>query len=168
MPLATADPRFLAAPVLRVMVGIVPFTALIGFVTPMLVDCFAQERPMLAGRAYAINLLGCIVGPLLAGFVLLPLFGERRSLIGMAALLFSLEAFNWNWNRSPGTRRSQLSYYAAAVIVAVLAPIYTVDFEQSYPSREVRRDYAATVISTGEGMQKKLIVNGIDIMNRML
>ena len=41
-------------------------------------------RPDRAGRAYAVNVLGCILGPLLSGFILLPLVGER---LGM--LLFS-------------------------------------------------------------------------------
>ncbi|MFI5369849.1 MAG: AAA family ATPase, partial [Spirochaetia bacterium] len=46
-----------------------------------LVDRWSGGDPDRAGRAYAVNVLGCIVGPLVAGFVLLPLFGEQVSLL---------------------------------------------------------------------------------------
>jgi spermidine synthase len=35
------------------------------------------------------------------------------------------------------------------------------DFENKYAVREVRRDYAATVIATGTGFQRQLLVNGV-------
>ena len=43
-----------------------------------------------AGIAYAVNTVGCIAGPLVAGFVALPLLGERGSLVVLAAPLFVL------------------------------------------------------------------------------
>ena len=55
-----------------VILGITAFSGAIGFLTPMLVDRWSKGDPYQAGGAYAINIVGCIVGPLLAGFVLLP------------------------------------------------------------------------------------------------
>ena len=57
---------------MRLVLGIAPFTGLLGFLTPMLVDRRSGGDPGRAGTAYAINVLGCILGPLLAGFLLCP------------------------------------------------------------------------------------------------
>ena len=73
LPLLTADARIALPPVLRVFLGVTLFAGMIGFLTPMLVDRWAGGDPDRAGRAYAVNVLGCILGPLLCGFVLLPL-----------------------------------------------------------------------------------------------
>ena len=35
------------------------------------------------------------------------------------------------------------------------------DYETKYPEREVRRDYTATVLATGKGFDRRLLVNGI-------
>ena len=72
----TADPRIPLHGVLRVILGITPFAMLAGFITPLILDRFSG-RSRSSGKAYAINIAGCVLGPLLAGFVLLPLFGER-------------------------------------------------------------------------------------------
>src|SRR5437867_7745231 len=85
LPLLTADPQFHLSRLLRLMVGIAPFSAILGFVTPMLVDRWSGGDPDRAAHAYAVNVLGCILGPLLSGFLLLPLIGERWVL-----LLFAL------------------------------------------------------------------------------
>ncbi len=53
-----------SAPLL-LLASIVPFCALLGYLTPGLIDEFAGGNPAQAGRAYAINVLGCILGPLL-------------------------------------------------------------------------------------------------------
>src|ERR1035438_4023538 len=81
LPLLTSDPRFPFDPLQRVGFGVAPFAVLMGFLTPMLVDRCSAGDPDRAGRAYAVNVLGCILGPLLSGFVLLPLFGERVSML---------------------------------------------------------------------------------------
>ena len=80
LPLLAANPEFHLFSLLRLAIGIVPFSGILGFVTPMLVDRFSAGDPDRAGRAYAINIMGCILGPLLAGFVLLPLMSERWAL----------------------------------------------------------------------------------------
>ena len=46
----------------------------------MLVDQASEGDPDIAGKAYAMNVLGCILGPLLSGFILLPIMSERASL----------------------------------------------------------------------------------------
>ena len=76
-PLVTSNPSIHWSKGLRLVLGIAPFTGLLGFLTPMLVDRRSAGDPGKAGAAYAVNVLGCILGPLLAGFLLLPYLSER-------------------------------------------------------------------------------------------
>jgi len=69
---------------LLLLAGIVPFCALLGYLTPGLIDEYAAGNPARAGRAYAINVLGCILGPLFACYILLPNISERYALIFLA------------------------------------------------------------------------------------
>src|SRR5207249_4941513 len=57
---------------LRPLLGVAPFSFALGFLTPQLVDRHSGGDSARAGVAYAVNTVGCILGPLLAGFVLLP------------------------------------------------------------------------------------------------
>ncbi len=43
-----------------------------------------------AGRAYAVNVFGCILGPLFASYILLPWAGERIGLSGSSVRHFCL------------------------------------------------------------------------------
>ncbi len=63
------------------LASIVPFCALLGYLTPSLIDEYAGGNPTMAGSAYATNVLGCILGPLLACYILLPMVSERTALI---------------------------------------------------------------------------------------
>lgn len=162
LPLAAADPRLGAEPdfatgVVRLTIGIVPFCAALGYVTPMLVDRWSAGDPGRAGSAYAVNVTGAIVGPLLAGFVLLPTVGERGTLGVMAASLFVAGA--WAVVAS-GARRWRPALTAALLASAALG-LGTRDFADRFAHREIRRDYTATVIATREGPHVKLLVNGV-------
>jgi spermidine synthase len=87
-PLAATDPRLPLGGVARLAVGIVPFCVAVAVLTPMLVDRWSGGAPGRAGTAYAVNVLGSIAGPLVAGFLLLPAIGERAALTVLAAMLF--------------------------------------------------------------------------------
>ena len=60
-PLITTNPTIVISHQLRLILGIAPFSGLLGFVTPMLVDRWAGGDPAKAGKAYAVNVLGCII-----------------------------------------------------------------------------------------------------------
>ena len=75
--------------------SICPFCALLGYLTPSLIDEYAAGDPAVAGKPYAINVLGCILGPLVGCYVLLPLASERHALIlsGIPFIAFWLLLF---------------------------------------------------------------------------
>ena len=158
LPLLTSDMRLAWNPAVRVFLGVMPFSGLIGFLTPMLVDRWSQGNPGRAGRAYAVNVVGCILGPLLSGFFFLPWFGERVSMLLFIAP-FLLMAF---FPLSGAKFRPLVRAAAYATVVAALLIFFVAkDFENLFSSRVVLRDSAATVIATGSGNQKQLLVNGI-------
>ena len=160
LALVTSDVRLVLDSSTRVFLGIAPFAGVMGFLTPMLVDRWSGGDPDRAGKAYGINVLGCIVGPLLSGFLLLPFLGERWSTLILTLPWMAMAI------RSAYAAKSRLVPRAAAygaAIAALTILFFTQDFATQYPQREVLRDSTATVIATGEGMRKRLVINGVDI-----
>jgi spermidine synthase len=160
-PLFAADPSWNIPPSVRLVLGIGPFTLLVGFLTPMLVDRWSGGDPARAGTAYAVNILGCIVGPLISGFVLLPLLNERWVTLIFALPWFAVGMFPELSGQA--IRTGRMSIRVAFAVVALAAVILSKGFEDQFPMRQVRRDHTATVIATGEGMDKRLILNGVGI-----
>lgn len=135
-----------------------PFAGMIGFLTPMLVDRWSGGDPDRAGRAYAVNVVGCIVGPLVCGFLLLPLVGEHWS-VPLLSLPWFAMAFPSP--RAPGFRPSSRAAAYGILVLALVVLLATKDFETQFPVRRVRRDATATVIAYGDGMNRRLLVNGM-------
>lgn len=168
LPLLSADPRLPLqsdfAQVVRVVVGVIPFCGVVGFLTPMLVDRWSSGSPARAGTAYAINVVGSILGPLLAGFWLLPWLGDRWALFTLTLPLFAIGvlAMFRSDPRTVGRHRAWTARLLAAVgiLLSLLLVGVTRGYEELFSHREVRRDYTATVIATGEGMRKQLLING--------
>jgi len=157
LPLLTADVRVPIHLVARVFVGVMPFAGMIGFLTPMLVDRWSGGDPDRAGRAYAVNVVGCIVGPLICGFLLLPLVGERWSVLLLALPWFAMA---FTGRRASVQKFSRVAAYAI-LLLALGVLLASRDFETQFPVRRVLRDSTATVIAEGEGMDRRLLVNGM-------
>ncbi|MGA8762426.1 MAG: hypothetical protein WB562_06010 [Candidatus Sulfotelmatobacter sp.] len=162
LPFLAVDPKLRLPAMLQVWLGVVPFSAITGFVTPMIVDLYSLGDPDLAGRAYAVNIVGCVIGPLVSGFVLLPLVGERWALC-----LYALPWFAAGLLLRPLRRSYKLSGslvgYAVLVIASLSLAVFAKGFEQQFVPRKVLRDNTATVIATGSGHGKRLLINGVGI-----
>jgi predicted membrane-bound spermidine synthase len=158
LPLFTSDVRVPLNFVIRVFLGVAPFAGLIGFLTPMLVDRWSAGDPDRAGRAYGVNVLGCIVGPIVSGFLLLPWIGEHVAMLLFVAPWFAMAVIRL---RKGEFRLVQRLTAYSFIVVALGIFFLTRDFETQFPQREVFRDATATVIATGKGMNKRLFVNGI-------
>jgi spermidine synthase len=126
-----------------------------------LIDQYAVGNPNLAGKAYAINVLGCILGPLFASYILLPWMSERTALILLCLPFFAF--YFLDLKSLPTWRRVGSGLVAGAALVWSL--FFSVDFQgmalRFTPKLEVRRDYAAFVMAMGEGRERLLLVNGI-------
>ena len=162
IPALTADPRLDLDDLLRVPLGIALFSGLLGFLTPMLVDRFSQGDPDRAGVGYAVNVVGCIVGPVLAGFVLLPHVDERRALVVLALPWLVIGSARLFRRVPVAARPPYLQRLVGACVVGLsLVLIFaTQTFDRQFPGVQIRRDSTATVLAWGTGMSKHLIVNG--------
>jgi spermidine synthase len=142
-----------------VALGIFPFCFLLGYLTPGLIDRYAHGDPKHAGRAYAVNIVGCILGPLAASYLFLPWLGAKVSMILMALPYVALFAVS--------SGRLKLAWRSLAGVLVAGLLICTIRFNRSYedgePGGVIRRDATATVISLGSGIHKRLLVNGIGI-----
>ena len=171
LPMLTASPQFLFAglssPIMRLTLGIAPFSGILGFVTPMLVDRWSGGDPDHAGTAYAVNVVGCILGPLAAGFLLLPVMSERWVLFAFA-LPWLIIAVGPRWSAGQGNKVRQAwqrTFSYALTVMAVVAVFSTKAYEDQFSHRIVLRDNTATVVATGDGMKRRLLVNGIGMTN---
>jgi spermidine synthase len=159
----TADPRLPLPGILRVILGITPFAGMAGFITPLILDRFSAGDPDRAGTAYAINIAGCVLGPLVAGFLLLPVLGERLALCLLALpwLITGLSMQLVPSESSRGRLRGSSAFSLILVIASIALIVWAKGYEQQFFPRRVMRDSTATVVATGSGMYKKLLVNGV-------
>ena len=164
-PIIFTDPRLhLIKGIIWAMplISIFPFCAALGYLTPKLIDELSEGNPKVAGKAYAANTVGCILGPLLAAYFLLPTLGVRFSLI---ALSFPFIAYFVYYLRKIWVQNYKHAIFSTLMTTVLLVGSAGIFFSYEdsvfYRSAVIRRDYAATVISYGEGMKKQLLVNGI-------
>ena len=163
LPIVLNDPR-LNTGIPAALGSISLFCATLGYLTPKLIDRYSFGQPFGAGKAYAYNILGCIIGPIFASYILLPAVGVKMSLMILSApfLVFILvyykeTVFIKDWSVIMSALALFLFFHAGFVSESY-EEVYA-----SYPGSEVRRDHTATTISLGNGLKKRLLVNGIGI-----
>ncbi len=172
LPIFAGDPQFLepligggsiGLKVFITLASIFPFCLVLGYLTPMLIDQYSIGQSKPAGRMYALNIIGSILGPLVAAYILLPLLGSRESMIFLIIPYFIL--FLACVFRSPGTIK--IREIMGATIIFLIAISVTFFKSKSYEEGttrgeiKIRRDHTATVISYNLGPQNKgLLVNG--------
>src|SRR5207302_6364144 len=103
------------------------------------------------------------LGPLLAGFVLLPWISERWSLLLLSVPWLVIGVRGVGLTRLSGSAPGFAPRAASYLLLPLALGLFLAsnDYERRYGKRgEVLRDSTATVIATGTGMHKKLLVNG--------
>jgi len=163
LPIVMNDPR-LGIGIPTVLFSIFPFCAGLGYLTPKLIDRFSTGSPYGAGKAYALNVLGCILGPLCASYLFLPGLGVKASLMMLSAPF--LVAVLLRYGRIVLKADWGFILVVLAIFFFYRSGFVNVSYEEifaGYPGSQVRRDHTATVVSVGEGFQKQLLVNGIGI-----
>ena len=152
---------YLASAVL--ILSITPLCAALGYLTPSLIDQAGKGDPGKTANAYALNVVGCILGPLFASYVLLPWIGERYALIllGLPFLAFYFATSN---TLSFRPRILTASLVVVALICSLAWPRDLQAFltKKGWPTQS-RRDYAASVLAAGKYQRKQLYVNGIGV-----
>ena len=171
LPVAACDPRLVKmdwGPLIHgfsatfTLGSICPFCAILGYLTPCLIDGYAAGDPARAGKAYSINVLGCILGPLIASYVLLSHLTERFAMVLLCAPFFAFYFLGWKKLSNP----MRLFTGSIGGAVAAYALFFSQDFDfllSRYAAHmDVRRDYAASVVALeGMGGERALYVNSI-------
>jgi spermidine synthase len=153
-PVVLTDPRFNKT-VITMLLTLAPICAILGYLTPKLIDDISAGQPKLAGKAYAVNVVGCILGPLFASYLFLPWVGAQASLVILCLPFIVLTFFHWK-----KFSLLRLAPQMAAFAFLALAVFYSQSYE-TLEKGETRRDHVATVISTDSGMGKRLLINGV-------
>lgn len=151
------------ASILGVLLSIVPFCAVLGYMTPKWIDDYSGGNTQKASFAYAVNILGCVLGPLAASFLLLPWGGVRFSLVLLSVIF--LPFLFWTIPSSGRFIPSFLVTTGLGLVLLAFSLFWSMDYEQDFgiffPDYVIRRDYAATVINCSGHGEKRLYVNGI-------
>ena len=144
------------------LASILPLCMALGYLTPMLIDQVSQGDPNEAGRAYAINIFGGILGPLLAGYFLIPKFGVKSTLV-LLSIPYGILFFNYT-HSTEVSRVFKWIIGMTGTFGSISAIFFVTGSEiPSITSKNalILRDSTATVVASGEGMMKKLFINGI-------
>ncbi len=162
--LVAADPLLHIGHRVRLPLGVFPLAMAAGFVTPLLIDRESKGDPRAAGSAYAINVAGCILGPLIAGFLLLPHLSERWTTVLLSAPWFAVGFYAKSAQQEKGSTKHtwNRALITAGLLFAGCALVFgTHPYEAQFPIRRVMRDSSATVIAEGASRDDKhLLVNG--------
>lgn len=149
-----------------VLLSIFPYCAILGYLTPKLIDQDAQGDPTFAGHAYALNILGCIVGPLIASYLLLPRAGDHWASLPLACLIWFLALFALLTTR---LRRRERWICGGLLTAAACCSVWNVLIGKSFedylarPDTVILRDQTATVLASPGTAQNSpfLTVNGV-------
>lgn len=164
LPLVLNDPRLPCGNrVETALLSIVPICISLGYLMPLLIDEFSAGIASRAGMLYAVNLAGSIVGPLVAGYLILPTMSVAQAMLVLAVPMFVLAVAVCLGRHGQG----QVALPAVLIATGVLSLFgasFCISWEDAPFYRKgayvVHRDYAATTVSWGEGMGRMLAVNG--------
>ncbi|HQT88121.1 MAG TPA: hypothetical protein PK677_06150 [Acidiphilium sp.] len=168
LPVVLADPR-LGLSIGLPLLSLLPFSMVLGVITPSLIDRHAAGDPVLAGALYALNIAGGIIGPLMAAYILLPFLGIRWAMIVLTLPLAILGLVGAD-REAGGGRIDRL-----ALVVGVGVLLVSVLFSRAYDDAglypkpvQVRRDVVASVVASGRGRAAMLTVNAIPITTKTI
>jgi spermidine synthase len=144
---------YLAPLVVSSMIAMLPTTILLGLAFPIGLtlwtgDTPGQDTSRRAGGFYSLNVVGAILGSIVAGFVLLPLFGTRTSLI-MASALATLSSMALTWSERPRHPRLLIAPLLFLVAAATAVDPFDVAFERFHRNETLlwREEGAQTTVA---------------------
>ncbi|OGL73636.1 hypothetical protein A3C96_03110 [Candidatus Uhrbacteria bacterium RIFCSPHIGHO2_02_FULL_60_10] len=155
------DP-WLGSGLFRMVVTIFGFAYILGYLTPKQIDGLSGGDSAVVGRSYAVNILGCIVGPLLTSYLLIPLVGTK---ITVLALSLPYIYFIWQMRKKSVEISSKEFVFCSALTVLLIFGFFGATYEEGLTGargiRLLKRDYNATVVAISRSPRdKSLLVNG--------
>jgi spermidine synthase len=154
---------------------ILPVTGILGYTFPLTVRLFvvsATQASRGVGIVYAVNTLGCVVGTVSAGFLLIPFIGTSAAII---TLCMAQAALGGGLAVGYAARRDLVRPIVAAVAIGVLAAAFFIPAARlTYVQRLIAEtgqptahfdDPVASVDVTGSShpLDRSLYINGVGI-----
>ncbi|MDR2709727.1 MAG: hypothetical protein LBC07_07130 [Elusimicrobiota bacterium] len=179
LPIIINDPHIMAPAItgrllkhfIQIALTIAPMSAILGYLTPAIIDFYSLGDAKKQGKAYAINVAGCILGPLIVSYILLPLISAKSVMIFMACLYILLFLFSYKNIK----RRFLQTAYGIIAVFLIIACGYSKSYElffpptpdeaKSYARSAVFRDYASTTFASNAG-GGILLVNGMGMTSK--
>ncbi len=146
------------------IIGIFPFCAILGYLTPMIIDTLAKGTPHKIGSYYALNTIGCILGPLAASYILLPFLSVQQAIL-ITTIPFIIIGFVLIHKNH---RRSSPAYVVmtGAAVCLVITFFFSYGYENVLAKKynaTIYRDNTATVVAFNDEHSSQMLVNGIGI-----
>lgn len=150
---------------IQIVLTIFPFCMALGYLMPLLVDQYSKGKPFEAGKIYTVNVIGCILGPLFASYLLLPFLGVKASLILLALPYTLLLIILLKHLKSYSKIVSVFLSFVFILTSVVYTKTYEIPKFSSDWESTIKRDYSATVLgSVNKNTNvKQLLVNGYGI-----
>jgi spermidine synthase len=156
------------------VVFVLPVTTIFGYTFPLTVRLFvgsADEASRGVGLVYAANTAGCVVGTVLAGFVLIPSLGFSTSIVVVGLVL---AVFGGALAIGSARREGPLAPAVGLVaVVALLAVLFSPAAKETFVQRQIAasgvptahyEDSVASVDPTGgDPGHRQLYINGTGI-----
>lgn len=178
--LVTSSGVLPANAIIQMIAVVFPGTFAMGTILPTITQLSRQyELGSFVGKAVFFNSLGSTIGPVLAGFLLIPYVGSSRSvlLISVVTACFASILFLLQKEKNKGLTKKILPYLAAAFSLVLMLNIISgkdqiftsrfIKHQKAIHSREQRaffEDEVATVFaySSSDYKQRDLIIDGVE------
>ena len=153
---------------------IFPVTSILGYTFPLTVALFADTAAYASrgvGLVYAANTAGCVIGTVLAGFVLIPVLGTSASIITLCigqAVIGTVLAIVYTPDRKLFRPAIGLSMTAIAVLL-LFVPAARLTYVQrkiaatGEPTAHFEDSAASVDVVGGPARNRELYVNGLGI-----
>jgi spermidine synthase len=148
-------PASIAAQAIAAALLIILPTLWLGATFPLAVKVYAKdihERAVDTGTVYAANTLGALLGALAAGFVLIPLFGARNSLLVVAGLFFLAALVAAPLSEKPAQARDWPLRQAAAATGVIIAVVAALLPRQILVNFNMQQSTQPQIVYHGEGV----------------
>jgi len=148
-------PASIVAQVIAAAALIMVPTLWLGATFPLAVKIYAkdiEERAADTGTVYAANTLGALLGALAAGFVLIPLFGARHSLLVIAGVFFLASLAAAPLSEKPTEPRDWPLRQAAAAAGVVIAVVAALLPQQILVNFNMQQSTQPQIVYHGEGV----------------
>ena len=134
---------------IQIVVTVFPVCMVLGYMTPAIIDYYSEGDAKKAGHSYAINTLGCILGPLAVSYLMLPFLSAKSVMVIMSILYVILFLINM------GRMKKIFKIINCAILAAliIVSAGYTTTYEMPFSKNtdkenfHVYRDSTATVIA---------------------